>query len=167
MADNTIRNRYLAALNPAQRQADTAENYFLDKATSFDPTAALETYGQAAYGDFQKGLKRNLADLGSSAVGAGRFDTGFYDEDQGRLITDMTDQYQRDLASHAMEAAGLEERNTEAVGQFGQNTRNTYLDLLTGELDRQTAEQNAKKSMWGDILKGGLGVAGTVLGAVL
>ena len=160
-----LNNRFLSALNPTQKRADTASDYFLKNAMSFDPTAALETYGKAAYGDFQSGLKKNLADLESSAVGAGRLDTGFYDEDQGQLIKDTTAQYQRDLAGQAMNAAALQQRNTEAVGSYGTGEQNTYLDMLSGALDRAQAAKNAKNQNLSNLLGAGIQALGTYAGA--
>lgn len=129
---------------------------------SFDPTASLKTYGEAAYGDFNRNLQRNIGDLRGAAVGAGRLRTGFYDEDVGRLTTDLAGQYQRDLASHAMDAAGLKASTLGTATGYREDEQNRSLDLMSGQLDRETAERNARRAekaaMWGGIGQ----VAGTV-----
>lgn len=133
----------------------------------FDPTQNLKTYGAAAAGDFDKTLKRSVSDLQGSAVGAGRLNTGFYDQDQGRLVTDLAGQYQRDLASHAMEASGQKLRATESAASMNEEEQNRYLELLAGGMDREQAAANAKQQSQ-ESLYGALGeVAGAALPLVL
>jgi hypothetical protein len=160
-----LRNRYLTAMGQQEGRANRAEDYYLDEATGFDPRAALQEYGEAAYGDFSKKLTREVGEMGGRAVGAGRLDTGFYDVDQGELVTDLAGQYQRDLSSHALDAAGMNLRRIEGVGSYGQGARNTYLDLLAGERDRQTAERNARRQMWGGLAGSALGATATYFGS--
>lgn len=158
-------NRFLSAMNPQQRRADVAEDFYLEQATSFDPREALGEYGEAAYGDFRRNLGRDVERLGGAAVGAGRLDTGFYDVDQGELVSDLASRYQQAISGQAMNAANLQQRNIEGVGRYGQGARNTYLDMLAGQMDRETAERNAKRDMWGNLIGSGLGAAATYFGS--
>lgn len=158
MATSALKNRYLAALDPTQSSANQATSDYLGRAESFDPTAALKTYGDAAYSGFSRNLNVAQKKLRGQEVGMGRLDTGFGTEDEDRLTADLAGRYQQDLAGKSLEAEGLGLKNTEDIGQFGQNQQNQYLDLLTGGLDRETADANAKKAMWSNIL-------GSVLGA--
>ncbi len=160
---SATRNRYMEALNPQEERADRAEDYYLEGITSFDPREALGEYGEAAYGDFRRNLDLDVERLGGASVGAGRLDTGYYDLDQGELVSDMANRYQRAIAGRALDASGQRLDQLGQVGQYGQGARNTYLDLLAGELDRETADKNAKKRMWSDLIGSGLGAAGTIL----
>lgn len=159
-----LENRFLAGLDPERYRADLAENYYLDQAMRFDPSAALQQYGQAAYGDFERKLKRAVADLGGRAVGAGRLDTGFYDEDQGRLVSDLARQYQEALGSRALEAAQMNLSRLQGIGSYGAAARNTYLDMLASQMDREEAERNARRRLWTDAFGSGLGSAATLYG---
>jgi hypothetical protein len=159
-----LENRYLASLAGAGRQADLAENYYLDRVMSFDPSRALREYGEAAYGEFRRNLNRAVAELGGAATGAGRLNTGFYDLDQGELVSDLANRYQQALASRAMEAAQMDLSRIQNVGAFGERTRSTYLDLLAGGLDREEAERNARRRLWAQALGSGAGTAAYLYG---
>ena len=134
---------------------------------NFDPTAALQQYGQAAYGDFSQQLGQQLSDLKGSAVGAGRLKTGFFDTDTGRLTQTLAGQYQRDLSSQALAASGQKLGATEAAAGIGEEEQNRYLDLLSGQLDRDTAAQNARRQQQGGLLSGLGSLAGTLGGAAI
>lgn len=160
-----LQNRYLSAMGGQEGRANRAEDYYLDEAMGFDPSAAMREYGEAAYGDFRRNLTRDVGELGGRAVGAGRLDTGFYDVDQGELVSDLASRYQEAISSKALEASGLDLRRIEGVGSYGQGARNTYLDLLAGERDREMAERNAKRQMWAGAFGSGMGTAATFYGA--
>lgn len=165
MAASPTKNRFLKAFDPTQARADTAQDFYLNRSTTFDPSAAMQKYGDAAYSRFSKGLTRDVESLRGQQVGMGRLDTGFATQDEDRLVTESGDRFRGDIASHALDAAGLDLRNIEGVGQYGQNQGNTYLDMLSGQLDRETAESNAKKQMWSSILSSAFGAGGMIAGA--
>ncbi len=158
-------NRYMAAFDPTKRRADEAQDFYLEGATGFDPTEALERYGGAAYNDFSRNLSRQMETLRGNAVGAGRLDTGFQTEDEDRVVTDLAERYQDDLARQSLGATSLELRNLQGVGAYGAGRENTYLDLISGQLDRETDERNSKKSLLGKVLGSLAGVAGRFAGA--
>jgi len=165
MPPSRTQNRYMAAFDPTQRRGERAEDFYLDKATSFDPTEAVERYGQAAYSDFSRELDRRMEASRGESVGMGRLNTGFAVEDEDRVTIDLAERYQDDLARQSLGAAALEQRNFEGVGAYGAERSNTYLDLLSGQLDRETSEKNAKKKLIGGILSGMFGVGGRLVGA--
>ncbi len=76
---------------------------------------------------------------------------------------DLGTSYEGDLAS------AFDQNIKDVGGRYAydafQGSRNRYLDLITGQLDRETARKNAQKSMWGDIIGAGLGAAGTYFGS--
>lgn len=165
MANSYAKNRYLAALDPAQSQAQQAQDFYLKRSTTFDPYAALDKAAQGATGRFRRDVGRSVQELRGQQVGMGRLDTGFATQDEDRVVTDLADREQENLNSQALQATGLDLRNIEGVGQYGLSQGNTYLDLLTGQLDRETADANAKRQMWASILGGLSGIAGAYAGA--
>lgn len=160
-------NRYQAAFDPTKKRADTAQDFYLGGAMNFDPTESLERYGQAAYRGFERNLGREMESLRGSAVGAGRLNTGFQTEDEDRVVTDLGERYQDSLARQSMYATSLEQRNLEGVGAWGAGQQNTYFDLISGQMDRETAERNAKKKLIGDVLGGLFGAGARVASAGL
>jgi hypothetical protein len=164
MARSQTYNRYMAAFDPTKKRADTAQDWYLEGAMGFDPTASLERYGEASYRGFERNLGREMETLRGSAVGAGRLNTGFQTEDEDRVVTDLGERYQDSLARQSLGATSLELRNLEGVGAYGAGQQNTYLDLISGQMDRETAERNAKKKLLGNVLGAGLGAAGMFFG---
>lgn len=162
---SAVKNRYLAALDPTQNQANRAQNFYLDKATSFDPSAAFERTANAAGQRFRRTVGDEVGKLRGQQVGMGRLDTGFATQDEDRIVTELGARQQEDLDANALNATSLDLRNTEGVGQYGISQGNTYLDLLSGQMDRETAEKNAKRQMWASILGGLTGAGGMFLGA--
>lgn len=133
----------------------------------FDPTAALQQYGSAAAGDFNYALGNALKDLQGRAASAGRLKTGFYDQDVGRLTQSIAGQYQRDLASQAMNAASLKANTLGRAAGMQENEQDRYLEMLSGQLDREQAQRNANAQSSAGLL-GGLGsLAGTLGGAAI
>jgi len=161
-----FRNRFVAAMDPAQRVAEETEADYLGRARTYDPQASFERTAGAMWGDVREDLGEDLRDLRGASVGAGRLDTGFYDEDQGYLIDKATEEFQRSLAREALGTESLRLRNIEDLGQYAMGASNRYLDLMTGGLDRAEAEEEAKRrkgSFWGRL---GRGLAGGIGGFV-
>lgn len=133
---------------------------------NFDPSQALATYGKAAAGQFQTQFNTDLSALKGSAAGAGRLKTGFYDQDVGRLAQTESNQYQQAIAGQAENAAALKANTLGTAAGYAEDEQNRYLDLLSGQLDRETARQNQIKaeqgSVWGAVGQ----IAGTA-GALL
>lgn len=145
--------------------ADTAEREYLNRATNFDASKALNTYATGAYSTVAEGLKRTLADVRGRAVGAGRFDTGFLDEDQGTVIKDTMADFNNRLSQQALAATGMQQENDRALGEFGQRQRGYQTDLLMSrreELENNAREEAERKRK----RRGGIGGAiGGLLGA--
>ena len=74
---------------------------------NFDPTAAVNQYAQGAWGLTQSGLTDQLRALRQDAAGRHRINTGWFDEDQGRVVRDVTSNFTNQLATKAVDAAGL------------------------------------------------------------
>lgn len=154
----------------AEAAGDTANDAFLTRATQFDPTAAYQRYARGAWGSISDALGDQLRNLRDQSVGAGRLDTGFYDEDTGKIYKTATDQLSRALASGALQATGQDLQNTSLLGQYAGSTLDRAGDLNTALFDEKQAEENARKKRSGGIGSaiGSLigGVAGTFLGPI-
>jgi hypothetical protein len=158
---------FAQALLDYRRKSSTPQS--LTDLENFDPTAALQQYGAAATGDFQKQFGQDVTDLRGAAAGAGRLKTGFYDQDVGRLATSEAAQVTRDLAGQAMNAASLKAGTLESATGTQEEEQNRYLDLLSGQLDREQAARNAKQqgksSLFGALGSIGGAIAGGPIGA--
>lgn len=141
---------------------------YLSRAESFDASKALNKYASGAWSSISTALKDQLATTAGQSVGAGRFDSGFLDEDKGVVINRATDQFSNALAGQSMNAVAMDQRNTESLGAFGSERSGRGEDLLAARSEqvqndaREEAERK-RKSKAG--LLGGLGtLAGTALG---
>lgn len=147
--------------------SSAATSRYLTDSAAFDPGQAYKSWATGAFGDFQTGLTKNLRDLGGKAVGAGRFDSGFFDEDQGQLVRDMSSDFSNKLVQGSLTASGQRLSQLGQEGQFAEQQSQDYNELLAGELDRETAKSNAKKQQrsdfWGGLLKGGATIAAAAL----
>jgi hypothetical protein len=140
---------------------------FLGRAENFDASKALNTYAQGAWGSIRPALSQALAAEEGKAVGAGRFDSGFLDEDKGVVINRATDQLSNAVAGQSMNALNAEQRNTEALGNFGNQRTEMGNELLAARSEqvqndaRAEAERRRKKAGGiGGLIGGALGAAG-------
>jgi hypothetical protein len=184
-AKNKARDKVAAQQNAPggvlnfQKQIDTAgagatasgtaaQDQYLKTAQGFDPTAAIQKYAGAqwdqAINDPNQGLKRQLSDLGGRAVGAGRLDTGFYDQDQGQVINDVTKTFGNQVAGTAVEGAKMGQENNQNLGAYGERQSQLGLDVAGSrysELQQKAADDAArarsKKRGIGGMIGGALG----------
>ncbi len=147
-------------------QGDQATSTYLDRASNFDASKALNTWAQGAYGSISSALDQRLKGLAGQAVGAGRLNTGFYDEDQGTLVRGAQQDFSNALASQALGAASLQSSSDRALGQFGQEQTEFGTDvaqsrreeMINAEREAQ-ARARARKRGIGQLIVGGLGAA--------
>jgi len=139
----------------------------LNALASYDPSAALNTYAQGAYNTFNQGFQQNLTALKGQAAGAGRLKTGFYDQDVGTLAKGMGSQEQNAIAGQAMNAAGLQESALGTATGYAEDEQNRYLDLLSGQLDREQARKNQVSEQQGSLMSGIGSILGTGAGLLL
>jgi len=167
----TNANRYDAALRGEPLPGAGMEQEYDRRALAFDPQESLNRYATGAWDTIQNrvgGVRDQLRDLGGASVGAGRLDSGFFDEDQGAVINRGMESFGSALAQQSMNATGMEQRNIEGIGATGEARGTRYLDLLAGGMDRAQAEENARRQrqadMWGSIMQAGGQVAGAYAG---
>jgi hypothetical protein len=136
---------------------------YLSRAENFDASTALNKYAQGAWGSIQTALGDTLKAETGKSVGAGRFDSGFLDEDKGVVINRATQQFSNDLAQQSLGAASLDLRNTESLGQFGNERSGRATDLL---LSRSEQVQNDARAEEERRRKSRGGIAGAIGGAL-
>lgn len=156
------------SIGDAGAAAKTAQGRYQTDSAGFDPGAAFKEYASGAQGDFNKQLGQQLRDLGGKAVGQGRFDSGFYDADQGQVIRDVSSDFSNRIAQGALQTSGMRLGQIGQEGQYALGQSGMYNDLLAGQLDRETAKQNAKRQqrsdLWGTIGKIGGQIGAAALG---
>lgn len=148
---------------------------YAKRLTDFDPTAAINKYAQGTWGAMKTGpggLDESLASLKGKSVGAGRLDTGFFDQDTGDLYRSTVNDFGNAMAKTSVEGARMGMANTEALGQFGADQTDLNLKLGSGRAEqlindaREKAERarKRKRGIGGLIGAGVGGVGGFMLG---
>jgi hypothetical protein len=143
------RTRRYGTVGEVQGGQDDAINQDLN----YDASAALNKYAQGAWGSVSEGLKQTLADTRGHSVGAGRFDSGYLDEDQGMVIRQTANDFSNNLAQQSLGAEHLT-----------QDVRGRGEELLMGRSEqvqndaREEAERKRRSK------RGIFGAIGTVLG---
>lgn len=74
---------------------------------NFDPSGAINTYANGAWGSIKANLGDQLNDIRNQDARLGRLNTGFFDKDRGTVINRATDQFTNNLAQTAVQGAGL------------------------------------------------------------
>lgn len=140
-----LRSRLRYAIDERGRRADQAEDEYYGRATGYDPYAAAERASGAAIDDLVERYGETFASFRGEEVGAGRSRTGFAREDEDRLLRDrLATPIGRVIAQNSLQASGLDLQNLQGIGRYGTEAREQELDLMSGELDRQQAERNAR-----------------------
>jgi len=158
-AKSDLTRQALGATKRAGAMGQAAESEFFRRSTEFDPQAAAEESAGGIAESLSRQLGRNLEFAQGQAVGGGRLDTGFFDEDRGYLFEDFNERLASAVASQALQAQQLNLANIQGIGRFGESVSNRFVNLLGGSLDRAQAEENAAKQgggLFGKIL-GGIG----------
>lgn len=127
----------------------------IDRDLNYDASSALNRYAQGAWSSVSQGLKQTLADTRGAAVGAGRFDTGYLDEDQGTVIRQTADDFGNRLAQQSMNAESLT-----------QDVRGRGSDMLWGRGEQVMNDQREQDARKRQKKRGIFGAIGTVLGGV-
>jgi hypothetical protein len=136
-----------------------------DRFKNFDANAGFESAVRGATGRAKRTFDLSLEGLKGSAVRNGRLNTGFFDEDAGRLYEQTQDNLNNTIGQYALQTQGQQLQANQAYLGAGQNQQQQYYDLLSGGLDRETAEGNARKARKASLLGGLASLAGTAIGA--
>ncbi len=149
----------LGEIGRTRRQGAEAESEYYRRATGFDPQAAAEESAGGIAESLSRQLGRNLEFAQGQAVGGGRLETGFFDEDRGFLFEDFNERLASAVASQALQAQQLNLANIQGIGRFGESISNRFVNLLGGATAAGVQEQsmeNQRGGLFGKIL-GGIG----------
>ena len=162
----TLRNRYMSALSASEVRGREAEDEYFRRAREFDPTQAVTTAAEGAWGQILPQVRDTIRELRGRMVGAGRLRGGYGEMDEDEVWNRATQQLTSEIARNAMSAANLELSNIQGIGGYGERTTGRYLDLLAGERDRELMEREMARqrraSRWGALA----GLAGSALGTI-
>lgn len=163
-------------LRAAQERESAAggrfDKMYEEQLRRYDPAKALETYTRGAVGTAREEMDARLEALREDSAAGGRLNTGFFDEDQGRVVRDVESRLENTLMGAAMATSDRDFARTRAIGEYGQQRREAGYDFLAGAADREQARLNAKelrksqKKGFGDYLGQGLGMAGSYFGGM-
>ncbi len=147
-----------------------ATSDYWNRISSFDPSQAVNKYAQGAWSQTVNGVNgfnANLGKLRGNAVGGGRLDTGFHDEDSGELYRSTVGDFGDRLSMTALDASRMQMQNNQAIGQFGSEQTERGLDLGVARREelinnaREKAERKRKNK------RGIIGFLGGAGGAVI
>jgi hypothetical protein len=134
---------------------------------SFDASKAVDDYAKGAYSKISTALGQRLETLGGEAVGAGRFDSGFYDKDQGQVVRGAMDDFTSNLAQQSVAATGMQQQNTRDLLDYGEGQTETADNILMARRDEYAQAAANKKARRRGIGAAIGGVIGGVGGAIL
>lgn len=145
------KNRFERALGREEEELEDIRR----RRREFDPRQATREAARAGYEEISRDRAEAMESLRGRQVGQGRLDTGFGMQDQDRLFRDIEEDFNRQLAQQGLQEAKLNLRNLE-----GRRRGNRYLDLLSGEREREVRQEG---QMWEAIG----GAAGTAAGLII
>ncbi|MEP6990077.1 MAG: hypothetical protein ABJA80_04035 [bacterium] len=123
---------------------------------NYDASAALDKYARGAYASVSDGLQRTLADTRGRSVGAGRFDSGYLDENQGEVIRQTQNDFSNNLAQQSMNA----ERTTQDVRGRGEDLMLARSEQVQNDARDMAERARRKRSGIGSAIGSVLGGAG-------
>lgn len=137
-------------------QAMHAYDQTINHDLNYDASDALNRYAQGAWGSVSEGLKQVLADTRGKSVGAGRFDSGYLDEDQGMVIRQTANDFSNNIAQQAMNAAGLQQ---DVYGRGEENLAGRAEQIVNDEREQAARKRKKKRGIFGAIgsIVGGAG----------
>ncbi len=133
----------------------------------YDASGALDRYARGAWGSVAEGLRNTLADTRGRSVGAGRFDSGYLDEDQGQVIRGVGNDLSNNIAMQSMNA----ERLTQDVRGRGEEALwGRTEQAMNDDRERAARKRQGKRGIFGaigTILGGAVGSIGGPAGAAI
>lgn len=132
-----------------------------------DIGASYGKYMDGAASRYKEILGEENDKLTESAVGRGRLDTGFYDQDRGELAESVAGEFAAESSRAALQTAGMETDRLRSVAGIDESSRDRYLDLVVGGLDRAQAASNAKRAERASTRNSVIGVVGDIAGSVI
>jgi hypothetical protein len=158
------------AMERERAAGDRFGGIFEKEMMGYDPAEDLERYTRGAVGSARKEMDERLTSLREDASAGGRLNTGFFDEDQGRVVRDVESQLENQLLQASMATGDRQFARINAIGNYATGRRENSYDFLAGFADREQARLNAKQARkdakpgFTDYLMGGAKTAGTLMG---
>jgi hypothetical protein len=157
---NTTADAYGNATTDSGNYANEDRNRFLD--TLNGGQEALNTSTQAAMSSAMPQFQQQLQGIREGAERRGISNGEVATNYEG----DLASAFQHNIAnSVGSQAVALQGQKTSALGGLQSEERNQYLDLLSGNLDRQQQEKNRKQSFWNGLIGAAGGAAGAYFGS--
>lgn len=157
---NTTADAYGRATTDAGANAATDRNHFLDALNGGQE--ALDASTKAAVSSAMPAFQQQLQGIRESAERRGISNGEVATNYEGDLASAFDRNIANATASHATEMQG---QKVAGLGGLQSEERNQYLDLLSGNLDRQQQEKNRKQSFWNSIIGAGGAAAGAYFGS--
>ena len=141
----------------------------LARMQGFDPMAAATQANEAQYSMAMPKIKQQLDDLRGGQAGQGRLRTGYGQGDQDQLLSTNLENLNQSMIARSMQAAQMQQSNTQQLAAYGQNQSNMYMDYATGmersRYEQEMANSAGNRSMWGSLLGAGIQAAGSIFGS--
>ncbi len=137
----------------------------IEGADSFDASQSLNTYAKGAWGSISEGLDEELRSLEDRSGNAGRFNSGFYDQDQGDIYKSGLRHFGDAVAQQAPAVLRMQEdHDNERYGRaqsLYEMDENDYRD----EEERKRKRRSGIGSAIGGLLGAGVGAFAGPIGA--
>jgi hypothetical protein len=145
-------------------RGQAAGDAYEEWAQGFDAGDAVNEYARGAWGSISDRIGKQLDTLRGSAVGAGRLDTGFFDEDQGEVMQAGMRDFSHAVSQQAMGAAQLDASVQQNYGSYGERARGNATDLLMSRREEEEnnyreAEERKRRRRGGIVVGGPAGAA--------
>lgn len=144
-----------------------AESTYIDRATGYNAQEAASTAARGHFDQFQEEIDKRLREFRGTQVGQGRLDSGFRFEDEDELWRQGLSDLGRTFAQNAMQAEGLNLRNMEGIGGYGERVTGRGLDVMASERDAGIAEEELRRRDQANRRSGLFGTLGRVGGTLL
>lgn len=137
-------NRFQTAMRGAATYSPVKQGGYLDAWNdgglgSFDAGGAVKEYATGAWQGAKMDLRDMLGEQEAASQRGGRLNSGFFDRDRGRVITDVNNRFAQALAAQAVQAAGI---TANAKGQSAQLRLSRASDADRNILDAGLQGQN-------------------------
>lgn len=134
-------------------ESKNLEGFDASALENFDPSSFGKEFAGGAYGDFKRRLGDELETLTNESVARGRFDTGLFDEDRGRVVTRLGEDFNDSVAQQSGVFSGQRldalkggaDLRFRRASEMDTNARSVYEQRQ--ELARREAEQASADSI--------------------
>lgn len=138
-----------------------AQDESINDDLNYDASAALDKYARGSFATVSQGLNQQLEKLRGSSVGAGRFDSGYFDQDTGEVARNVYGDFTNNLAQQSMNAENL----TQNVRGRGEDLLLARSEQVQNDSREEAARRRQKRSGIGSAIGSVLGgVGGAFLG---